>query len=372
MRTNPINPSAIVLFVLPSLRMGGGTLEAIRLASELRERGVDSRILSLWKHPNSVQTRDISGISRVPVLSLSELPPRKLRAPFDLVFLMLKFHSFLKMMETQSVNNKITVVLTHYSTLALSWSVSPPRRYCFIQGEEWKVFPHGLRRWFLRRFIVAACRRCRVITANTYLTESMSRAKVVPFAEARIWAAPDFRAQPAEEDRPIDVVVVLRRGYHKRLDLYQGLLREARREGLKSAAIACDDDIASQVARLVDVCLLRPSKEEMRSVYQRSKTFILLSETEGFGLPPLEAMGAGCVPICRDSGGVRCYMTGSLAANLIPLQAPLKTTIERLRVLLADPMLLDRLSLDARQIFLTGARQASEERERALTCLTLA
>jgi len=200
----------------------------------------------------------------------------------------------------------------------------------------------------------------------------MSRAKVVPLAEARIWAAPDFRTQPGEANRPIDFVVVLRHGYHKRLDLYKQLLRDTSREGLSAAAIACDDDIACQAARLVDVCLLRPSKEEMRSVYQRAKTFVLLSETEGFGLPPLEAMGAGCVPICRDSGGVRCYMTGSLANNLIPLQAPLETTIERLRVLLADRMLLHKLSADARQIFLAGARRSSEERERALTCLALA
>ena len=372
MRPNLINPSSIVFFVLPSLRVGGGTLEVIRLAAELRERGVDSRILSLWKHPTSVQTCDIPEISSVPILSLSELPTRKLRAPFDLVFLMLKFRSFLKMMEARSLDKKINVVLTHYSTLALSWFVSPLRRYCFIQGEEWKVLPPGLRRWILHRLIVAACRRCRVITANAYLTESMSRARVVPLAEARIWAAPDFSAQPGEGHRPFDFVVVLRHGYHKRLDLYQQLLRETRREGLRPAVIACDDDIASRAARLVDVCLLRPSKEEMRSVYQRAKIFILLSETEGFGLPPLEAMGAGCVPICRDSGGVRCYMTGSLVTNLIPLQAPLQTTIERLRVLLADRVLLHEFSVDAKQIFLAGARQSSEERERALTCLALA
>jgi hypothetical protein len=28
-------------------------------------------------------------------------------------------------------------------------------------------------------------------------------------------------------------------------------------------------------------------------------------------------MGSGCVPICRDSGGINAYMTGVLAHNVI-------------------------------------------------------
>ena len=40
---------------------------------------------------------------------------------------------------------------------------------------------------------------------------------------------------------------------------------------------------------------------------------------EGFGLPPLEAMGGGCIPACRDSGGVRNYMHGQFHRLLFPL-----------------------------------------------------
>jgi glycosyltransferase involved in cell wall biosynthesis len=363
-----MNSVSITLFVLPSMRIGGGSNETIRLASELRTRGADSRIVSLWKHPISAHTQDPSRVSDVPVTYLSQLPPRKLRAPFDVTFLWLRFRSFLRNLVSESGNNEINVVLTHYSTLPFGWFVPRARRYCFVQGEEWKFLPPGPLQRALRRFIFATFRRSQVITANAYLTQTMSSAGIAPLAEARIWAAPDFAAQSSEE-RDLDLVVVLRRGYPKRLDLYLELLNETRKIGLKSAVITSEDAIAFKACRLADVCILRPTLKEMKSIYQQSKLFILLSEREGFGLPPLEAMGAGCVPICRDSGGVRCYMVGSLAQNLVPLEAPLEVILGRLRALLANPKLLSSLSVDAREIFLNGARQAAEHREQALACL---
>jgi glycosyltransferase involved in cell wall biosynthesis len=365
----PGDRSSIVLFVLPSTRIGGGTFETIRLASELRAEGVDSRVVSLWKHPNSVRATDLQGIHDVPMIYLSEIPPNKKRAPFDLLILSSRFRSLLSGLRGQSGNGRISIVLTHYSTLVLAWFVSAARRYCFVQEEEWKSLPPGLVRLFLRRFILSIYRRCRVITSNAYISECMSAAGVDPLAEARIWATPDFATPPACQERPFDLVVLLRYGYRKRLDLYLRLLAVARKEGLKSAVMTCEDDIAPQASELADLCLLRPAKETMKSVYQRSKVFVMLSELEGFGLPPLEAMGSGCVPLCRDSGGVRCYMTGSLAANLVPLEAPLGVVIERLRVLTADCRVLQQLSDEAREIFCRGAREAMAQRCAALRIL---
>jgi glycosyltransferase involved in cell wall biosynthesis len=301
---------------------------------------------------------------------LSLLAPRKLRAAFDVMFLWLRFRSFLRNLIRESDNREINVVLTHYSTLPFGWLVPRARRYCFVQGEEWKFLPPGPLQRALRRFIFATFRRCHVITASAYLTQTISSAGVAPLAEARIWAAPDFGCPQSSQERHLDLVVVLRRGYPKRLDLYLQLLSETKRISLKSAVITSEDAIAFKVCGVADLCLLRPSLKEMKSIYQQSKLFILLSEREGFGLPPLEAMGAGCVPICRDSGGVRCYMVGSLAQNLIPLEAPLEVMIDRLRALLADPKLLSSLSLEGKEIFLNGARQAAEHREQALACLS--
>ena len=160
--------------------------------------------------------------------------------------------------------------------------------------------------------------------------------------------------------------MVLRYGDIKRLDLYWQLLSELKRDcRLKCAAITCEDGIAGECAGKVDVCLLRPTSAEMKDLFSRSKVFVLLSEREGFGLPPLEAMGTGCVPVCRDSGGVHCYMKDNLVDNLFPLDAPMATLAKRILELVSDSDLLQALADEATRIFHEGERRAREERERA-------
>ena len=117
--------------------------------------------------------------------------------------------------------------------------------------------------------------------------------------------------------------MLLRSSGIKRLDLYRQALSLLRQDtSLRVAVITPDSSIAAELAAAHTEVYLRPSDEEMRALFARSRVFLLLSDVEGFGLPPLEAMGSGCVAACRDSGGVRCYMTGELAGLLFPLAEP--------------------------------------------------
>ena len=50
------------------------------------------------------------------------------------------------------------------------------------------------------------------------------------------------------------------------------------------------------------------TREGAAEVIRRSALFLSFSEREGFGLPPLEAMAAGCVVIGFDGGGGREYL----------------------------------------------------------------
>jgi glycosyltransferase involved in cell wall biosynthesis len=43
------------------------------------------------------------------------------------------------------------------------------------------------------------------------------------------------------------------------------------------------------------------SNEELLDLYQNAKFLVYVSESEAFGLPPIEALGYGCVPIVSDS-----------------------------------------------------------------------
>jgi glycosyltransferase involved in cell wall biosynthesis len=265
---------------------------------------------------------------------------------------------------------KVKLVTTHYSTLPFGWFAPRLRRYCFLQDEEWLFVPDGMTRRILRSFILFCCASSRVVTSNEYISARISSAGIHPEAEARIWASSLFESKEVSRDRSIDIAMLLRHGSIKRLDLYLQLLHSAGKKGRQFAVITCEDDIAETASKSAAVCLLRPSDEEMKTLYERSKLFVLLSDREGFGLPPLEAMGSGCVPVCRDSGGIRCYMKGPLKENVIPLDSPVEIVWERLDSLLADPRHLSDLSDMARTIFAEGARAAVEARSVALTLLS--
>lgn len=357
--------SSIVVLVLPSLRISGGILEALRLAEDLRSRGADVRIMCLWNHPHPVHFVDF------PVRYLTLRPPTISYAAFAMPLLMWRYSRYLSELRSATNREGIAVILTHYSTLPFGWFTPPPRRYCFVQGVEWMFVSEGWFRSALRRFIVSSYSRSRIVVANAYLHNVMCSAGIVPIAQASVWADPFFADCQMEHDRPVDVALVLRRGQLKRLDLYLKLLAVAATEPrLSCAVITTEDDIAAMVRGVSIICLLRPEKQEMRDLYLRSKLFVLLSDHEGFGLPPLEAMGAGCVPVCRDSGGVRCYMKNGLKGNLIPLETPVEAIMEHIRGLISNEKALQELSTEARSIFMRGLSESEQSRKTALELLS--
>jgi glycosyltransferase involved in cell wall biosynthesis len=48
----------------------------------------------------------------------------------------------------------------------------------------------------------------------------------------------------------------------------------------------------------------RPADDELRTLYQRTRVFLYTSLYEGFGLPPLEAMAAGCAVVTTRVGAI--------------------------------------------------------------------
>jgi glycosyltransferase involved in cell wall biosynthesis len=222
--------------------------------------------------------------------------------------------------------------------------------------------PEGLRRRLLRWMILATSRRSCVVTTNAFVDGLYRANGIQSIAEASIWANAWWLLPDAPIERDIDVVMLVRRGHMKRLDLYRSVLTLLQHSGISTLAVAPDPDTYQTIRPLTTHSLLRPTNDELKHIYQRSKLFLLLSDTEGFSLPPLEAMGAGCVPLCRDSGGPRCYMDGPFAANLIPLDADPEEIVQRLEALLAAPARLAALSYAAKHRFAQGLTASLQQR----------
>ena len=307
---------------MPSLRISGGNKEVVRLAQDLMSDGQsDAVIACMWKHRHEVDTGGIR------VVHLLNEEPVRGSALLQLPKIVLSFLRFLAQVRSGS-KRRIELVLGHYSTYLLAWAAPLSPRICFNQDLEWLFVPKGWRRFLLKQAILLTNRRSVVLTTNSFVTESYRSGKVQPFGEASIWAEPRWLTLDVPQIRDIDVLMLLRSSGIKRLDLHLEALSLFRtRTALRVAVITPDTSVAARIELGTATLYVRPSDEEMRALFARSGVFLLLSEVEGFGLPPLEAMGSGCVPVCRDSGGVRCYMCGEFANLLFALDVPVEQIV---------------------------------------------
>lgn len=97
---------------------------------------------------------------------------------------------------------------------------------------------------------------------------------------------------------------------HKRLDLAVEAVRRLRRSGIGVRLTA----VGVKLAIWADICacglpaleqegvkiIEYASDAQLEALYQDCTSLLFLSETEGFGLPPLEALQCGCPAVCND------------------------------------------------------------------------
>lgn len=336
------------LLVLPSMKVSGGTQQALVLARELVARSCEIAVVSMWRTEHPLPT-DLD------LLHLSEFRSVSWRAGFQLPVVAVKFGRWLRSLRRQGMRPHL-VIFTHYATLPLAMFVQRGRRCVFVQDLEWKFLRNAPLSWILRAVVLFFYRRSTVITANSYLSKSLGELGVAVTCEMPIWADPAFLVRSSDVHRDIDFAMVLRKGDHKRLDLYLAFIAQVRNLGpFRIAVISPEDEIADSVRTMVSICEARPSLEVMRSVYARTKCFVHLSDHEGFGLPPLEAMGSGCVPLCRDSGGIRAFMnTERLQPLLLPLSMPIDKVASAAAQLVADPARLAGFAQECQAAFTAG------------------
>jgi glycosyltransferase involved in cell wall biosynthesis len=75
-----------------------------------------------------------------------------------------------------------------------------------------------------------------------------------------------------------------------------------------------------------------PSQSELRRIYNRASIFLAPSHSEGWGLPPCEAMMCGAAVVATDIGGHREFCTDGETALLVPIQDPaaIQEAVEKL------------------------------------------
>lgn len=85
-----------------------------------------------------------------------------------------------------------------------------------------------------------------------------------------------------------------------------------------------------------------PSVSEAREIYNRCKVWFLTSRREGFSLPILEAMACGCAVVSSDNVGSRAIVTHGENGLLVPI-GDTASMVAGIRRVVADDVLRARL-----------------------------
>ena len=245
----------------------------------------------------------------------------------------------------------------------------------YFAHPEWFGWREGVRRRLLTRL---SARRAQVVLTDTQFSRDeiqthlglpASRIAVIPLGAGLPAVLTRARAQAADAGPASRQRVVLFVGsvFNRRrvpdliaaFRLVAGRMPDARLEiiGENRTFPPQDLDALARASGAGDRIRIRSyvPEDELADAFAKASAFAFLSEYEGFGLPPLEALAAGIPPVVLDTpvarevcGAAACYVApGDIAGTADALVNLLGTGSARARVLAEAPAVLSRYSWPA-------------------------
>lgn len=294
------------IFLLPKLNTSGGNTEIMYLKKNLFENGIKIKVIPLF----GSEKHEIKG-----------------------VFNHLKhWHQIIK-----NSHNYKSILLGHYTTLFFSILLNRKvQKTIFVQSLEWKVISKNIYLQKISKLLHFICLMGvkNFIFANNILKEEYEKDFLISkifqqkFKNKVIYPVGHkiFSELPVKSHRDIDIFLILRNNWVKRYELYLDtlyfLLNKDTKFNLRIINLS-SNIIPKWIQNFQNVEISGAvSHEQLFMIYQKSKIFLYLSFYEGFGLPPLEAMSQGCIPIITNNMGCTNYIDSYsdlvLKTNSIP------------------------------------------------------
>lgn len=219
----------------------------------------------------------------------------------------------------------------------------------FFAHREWFAFREGLRR---RTLTAWSARRARTVITDSqfskveigkYVGIDAARVKVIPLGIDTAATGRDPSAADAREPVVLYVGSIFARRRVDRLieafDVVAGRVPSATLEIVgenRTSNPRLDLESLTQRCRHRDRIHLRSyvDDETLAGLYRRASVFAFLSEYEGFGFTPLEALAAGVAPVVLDTPIAR--ETCGPAARYVSPSAPAAEVADAISVLLTD------------------------------------
>ena len=295
-----------ICIIIPSFKVGGGTRVFVELANKL----CTTYKVSIAYPNNSNDTNNFvidNSISLIKIGNNANSRIKKLCNLFRLV---------------RYLNNNYCdsiVIYTDPLFTIIANFIRAKNKYRFIQADDYAMFDDGLilgSGILLKLYKILAKRsysyKCKYIFNSKYVYDryvDISKRNDVPFRLVHPAINPFFLSSPNERSEKINICLVARKhplkGLITFIDAYRGLDTRLK-EKLGKIYLISHDNLEAFDTRGMDIIVPR-SDIEIANIYKSSDIFISTSWREGFGLPPIEAMGCGCAVITSNSMGVNEY-----------------------------------------------------------------
>lgn len=297
--------------IVPKLTLTGGNLEVQRLLADLNQAGINTKLLPIF--------------------------PKNFGKLVALILLPL---FYLRIFYRILLNKPSFLVLTHYSTLplALISILGNLRIISFVQDFEW-LFPSRfkfiqslMKQYHFLAYNLVDC----FVFGNRYLYDFFPRKSInlsSKYKKRAIIVYPvgsiSSKSYPRKNNdygRCYDIGLILRNGWLKNEVMHYKVLEtllqtERLSPGRVSAIDMLSATSASNKYRALGIDIrTEMNHEDLCSWMTSIDIFLCLSIHEGFGLPPMEAMALGAIPLVLSNGGCSAYM-GCFPDLILPLSS---------------------------------------------------
>lgn len=227
----------------------------------------------------------------------------------------------------------------------------PSRLGTFIWGTPLLYFVQGIEFWYGGIFdyiCKLSYRSDRIIAANPYIRDDLKGRGYKVLDTIHIGPSEAFYQSAAtSSSKAYQLMVMPRLEPWKRMDRFQEI-SEILGEIPKSSILCVgqDEEILTHLAKRGFTTCKPKNDTELLACYDQSQIFLLTSDREGFGLPPLEAMARGVPVVSFKCGGPDLYIKDNENSFLVD---NVQNAADRIRLLLADASEHERLAINAKE-----------------------
>ncbi|OVE79625.1 hypothetical protein BVY02_02680 [bacterium J17] len=323
-----------VVFVLPSVILGGGTLSVLQHVNELLLRGVEARVITLQE----------SSVPEYPLLA----PPIAVSCEqfFNLKWTNQKVVAtfWLTAYLLRGLLNRFPELQGYYYVQDYEpWFYSLPENFHSVKEAEGS-YHLGLKTVAKTDFLRAKVKELQGVDVSV-ITPGLSRSIFYPGVQQQQQSRPRVSAYYR--------LRTPRRGARESLEVLKLVKRRLPEAKIvlfgENAELSEEDSALFETAgRLVP--------EKVAELYRNSDVVLDMSHWHGFGRMGIEAMAAGAVPVLTKSGGVNQYAQDGVNCSLVEV-GDVDAAVDRVVELLVNrPM-----RLEMRKAALKQADKFSEE-----------